>query len=118
MPFFELDAIESTELIPGLHVRFVHSEFMTFAYWTIEAGAELPAHNHKHEQVAHVIDGEFELTINGETKRLSGGQVAVIPPDAQHSGRAVTNCHIIDAFYPVREDYLGQASSQAFSKDQ
>lgn len=115
MPFYDTTSLTSAELIPGFHVRFVHSEFMTFAYWTIDKGAELPVHNHKHEQVAHIIEGEFELTIDGETKQLSAGQVAVIPSNARHSGRAITPCRIIDAFYPVREDYLGQASSRAFS---
>ena len=105
MPFLKLTDITPKSLFPGFQVRFVHSEFMTFAHWTIEAGAVLPEHSHPHEQVANVISGEFELTIDGETARLGPGSVGVIPPNALHSGKAVTPCHIIDAFYPIREDY-------------
>jgi len=52
-----------------------------------------------------VNDGEFELTIDDRTQRLGPGMVAFIPPNAVHSGRAVTRCRIIDVFHPVRDDY-------------
>ncbi|MDA1274015.1 MAG: cupin domain-containing protein [Verrucomicrobia bacterium] len=105
MLFLNLNDTAPRDLFPGFQVRFVHSEFMTFAHWSIEAGAVLPEHSHPHEQVANVISGEFELTINGETKRLFPGSVGIIPPNAVHGGTAITPCHIIDAFHPVREDY-------------
>ena len=105
MSFVELSDIEEKELIPGFKVRFVHSENMTFAYWTIKAGSTLPDHSHPHEQVANVIEGEIKFTMDGETRVLSPGQVAVIPGGVSHSGTAVTDCKIIDVFYPVREDY-------------
>lgn len=105
MPLLNLTDIAPKTPFSGFQVRFVHSEFMTFAHWTIEAGAVLPEHSHPHEQVANVISGEFELTIDGATARLGPGSVGVIPPNALHSGKALTPCHIIDAFYPIREDY-------------
>jgi quercetin dioxygenase-like cupin family protein len=105
MPFLSLEELEERELVPGFKGRFVHSENMTFAYWNIEAGAALPEHSHPHEQVANVIEGELELTLNGATKILSPGSVVVIPGDATHTGKAITRCRVIDVFYPVREDY-------------
>lgn len=105
MPFIDLSQTPEKEPVDGFKVRFVHTDNMTFAYWTIKAGAALPAHHHPHEQVANVLEGQFELTIDGEAKTMKPGDVAVIPPDAPHSGRAITNCRIIDVFYPVREDY-------------
>ena len=105
MPFLNLDELEEKQMAPGFKGRFVHSENMTFAYWDIEAGAVLPEHSHAHEQVASMIAGEFELTVNGETKVLRPGSIAIVPSDAVHSGRAIARCRIIDDFYPVREDY-------------
>ncbi len=78
---------------------------MTIAHWTIEPDAALPDHSHPHEQVTTIIEGEFEMTINEETKVLTPGTVAVIPPNAAHSGKSLTPCRIFDVFYPVREDY-------------
>ena len=105
MAFIDLNDLEEKELVPGFHVHFVHSENMTFAYWTIEAGAALPDHSHPHEQVANVTDGEFELNVGGEARVMTPGKVAVIPGGVPHSGKAITDCKIIDVFYPVREDY-------------
>ena len=31
--------------------------------------------------------------------------LAIVPPNVTHSGRAVTECRIIDVFHPVRDDY-------------
>jgi quercetin dioxygenase-like cupin family protein len=82
-----------------------HSEHVTMAYWTVTAGATLPQHAHPHEQITSVLEGEFEMTIGGETKKLTAGHAAVIPGNVTHSAKALTACRIIDAFYPVREDY-------------
>ncbi len=97
--------IETKELLPGADVGFVHTDNMTLAYWSFIPGVSIPAHAHPHEQVVNVIEGVFELTVDGETARLETGAVAVIPPDAIHSGSSITDCRIVDVFYPVREDY-------------
>ena len=102
---YTLDELPSTQVLPGFRARFVHSERMTFAYWEIEAGGELPEHAHEHEQVCHVLQGRFELKIAGETHVLAPGVVAVIPSRALHSGRALSACRVLDVFQPVRDDY-------------
>lgn len=105
MIFTQLAEIPSREIIPGFHGKMIHTDHMTFAFWEIEAGASLPEHSHPHEQVAHMIEGEFEFTINGETKVVSPGMLTVIPSNMPHSGKAITDCKILDVFQPVREDY-------------
>ena len=91
MPFLTLSDIDKNEIFPGCNVRFIHSRNMTFAHWELAPDARIPDHSHPHEQVATCFEGEFEFT--------------VIPPDAPHSGRAMTECRILDVFYPVRDDY-------------
>lgn len=105
MPVLSFDDLDRSEEIPGYLGAFVHGENMTVTNWSVEAGASFPEHSHPHEQISIVVEGEFELTIDGETKTLTPGRVAVIPPDTPHSGQAVTACEIIDVFSPVREDY-------------
>ena len=103
--FHDLQKMKSREVFPGFHGRFIHSEKMTFAYWEIKKGSALPEHFHLHEQVVNMLEGEFELSIAGDTRQLSPGMIATIPPNAKHTGRAITDCKILDVFYPVREDY-------------
>ena len=105
MPFVKLDDLEQKEPVPGSKGRMVHTDNMTVAYWMIDAGAPAPNHSHPHEQVTSVIEGEFELTIDGETRVLAPGMVAVIPANVSHSARAITDTRLIDAFHPARDDY-------------
>lgn len=96
--------LEPRHLLPGTEVRLVHSETMTLASWMFDLGIELPEHAHPHEQITTVIEGTFELTIDGKIYEMDAGDVAVIPASAVHSGRSITSCRVVDAFHPVRED--------------
>ncbi len=100
-----LNEIKEKEIIPGYHGKFIHSENMTIAYWDIVAGSPMPEHSHPHEQIANVLEGTLELTIEGMTHVLKPGSVAVIPSNVPHSGKATTHCKVIDVFYPIREEY-------------
>jgi len=100
-----LNEIDAKEILPGFEARFVHTASMTLSYWDVKKGAVLPNHKHIHEQVTQVEEGEFELTVGGETNVYTKGMVAVIPSMTEHSGIALTDCKIFDIFSPVREDY-------------
>ena len=104
--FHDWDKLEWSTIIPGYRAKFVHSDNMTFALWDIDAGALLPEHSHMHEQVTHLLEGKFELTIDANTEVMQANQIATIPSNTIHSGKAITACRILDAFYPVREDYM------------
>ena len=101
-----LGDIDEREIIHGYHVKFVHSKNVTVAYWNVRALSAMPEHAHPHEQVVNLIEGKFELTVDGQTHTLVPGSVVIISPDVKHSGKALTDCRIIDVFHPVREDYL------------
>lgn len=105
MPLHELKDVPSKEMFPGFTGRFIHTETMTFAYWDVKAGSTVPEHSHMHEQVAHLLEGEFTLTVDGVPFDLTTGNAAVIPSNIKHSGIAVTDCKLLDVFCPVREDY-------------
>lgn len=97
--------IAQIEVIAGYKARFIHTESMTLGFWEVEKGSILPSHSHFHEQVTQVEEGEFQLTIDGKTSIFTKGMVAVIPPNVEHGGIALTDCRIFDIFTPVREDY-------------
>jgi len=111
MDYKDLSQIPEIEVVPGFRVKFIHSQHMTFAHWNIEEGSSLQEHSHPHEQVTTVIEGEFELTVENISKVLGPGSVVIIPPNAKHSAKAISDSRVIDAFYPIREDYLKKYSN-------
>ncbi|MCB2229350.1 cupin domain-containing protein [bacterium] len=104
MTFLDTSSIKPIEPVPGFKGRVVHGSSMTVVFWEVAAGSVMPEHSHPHEQVANVVDGTFELTISGETRQMKPGETAVIDPNEPHSGRALTDCRLIDVFQPVRMD--------------
>ncbi|MBC6996841.1 cupin domain-containing protein [Neolewinella lacunae] len=93
------------EVFPGIVGHLVHTDHVSIGDFRIAAGTELPQHHHPHEQTSTVLAGQFRFDIGGEVRICGPGDVAVIPGNVSHGGVALTECHIIDVFAPVREDY-------------
>ncbi len=100
-----LKDIPSKEIMPGYHGKLVHGEKMSWAFWTVEKDAEVPVHQHHHEQIMHVVKGDFEFSLNGKTKVYHPGDVVIIPSNTPHGGKALTECELMDIFSPVRDEY-------------
>lgn len=93
-------------LAAGLTGHYVHGESMTMGMVEIEAGSELPAHQHPHEQITFILEGELDMIIGSEQVNLKAGMYYVIPSNIPHGAIAKTACKVLDVFAPVREDYL------------
>lgn len=105
MSFHHLDDLDIRTIVPGFHGKFIHGDNVTVAVWQVDAGASLPEHAHHHEQITMIVDGTFEMTVGGETRRLGAGDIVVIPGHVTHAGKAITDCRITDVFQPARDDY-------------
>lgn len=102
----QLTDITPKELAPGLAGYYAHGTNMTFGLVEIKAGSILPAHHHIHEQITYILEGNLDMTIDGQLCPLSTGMYFVIPSKVIHSAVALTDCKVIDVFSPVREDYI------------
>jgi quercetin dioxygenase-like cupin family protein len=105
MPFINYNELPHLKIWDGIHGAITHTDELTFAQVTLEAGASLPEHHHIQEQWTHVIEGNLEFNMNGETKVLGPGMTAHLPPNLPHSAKALSQCRVIDCFRPVREDF-------------
>jgi quercetin dioxygenase-like cupin family protein len=72
-----------------------------------ETGAVGALHHHPHRQGCYVASGVFDVTIDGVTKRLRAGDSYFVPVgDMVHGATCVEAGELIDAFTPLREDFL------------
>ncbi len=63
-------------------------------------------HSHPHTQASYVASGKFDITIDGKTKTLKGGDVYFVPSDLVHGAVCLEAGELIDVFHPLREDFL------------
>ncbi len=94
------------EPAPGFLVHAVWGERIMFSHVALRPNSEAPLHSHPHEQMGIVLEGEFEMTIGGETRLLKKGDMYLVPSNSTHGG--ITHSEqalILDAFSPPREDY-------------
>jgi unsaturated pyranuronate lyase len=105
--FIETNQLSVKEPREGWKGRFFHSPNMTFAYYTVSAGASIHEHSHPNDEVWNVIDGQLEITIAGETQVAGPGYAAIVPPDTAHSVRALTDARAIVVDYPQRQSIGG-----------
>ena len=63
-------------------------------------------HSHAHSQTSVVVSGVFEVTIDGVTQTLRKGDGFYAAPNLVHGAICIEAGTLIDAFSPVREDFL------------
>jgi quercetin dioxygenase-like cupin family protein len=71
-------------------------------------GTAFPPHNHPHQQITFVMEGAFEIEIEGEKKMLRKGDTYVVPGNAMHAVKCMEKGVLMDTFSPMREDFLDQ----------
>jgi quercetin dioxygenase-like cupin family protein len=102
---------EWTQLAPGLRRKLIHTNnLMIVVVEFFEGPAEVPDpfHNHPHEQVSYIAEGELILFIEGiGEQKLVKGDLFAIPSGIPHTVQTLTKVvRIIDCFTPLREEFL------------
>ena len=106
-PFGTWNGVELHEFVPGVNIHAAGGEQVLVCRVNYEAGFGVDAHAHEHtEQVMIVTEGELELTVAGETRRLRAGDWAVINRGVEHSVRTVTGAQFFEALSPVPLDHV------------
>jgi len=71
-----------------------------------QAGALGQIHQHEHIQISYVESGVFEIEINEQKQILRKGDSFHVPSNVLHGALCIENGILIDAFSPMRTDFL------------
>ena len=105
MPIVDISKLKVTERLPGWYGRYFHSASMTFAHYDFKCGASIHEHFHPEEEVYEVIEGELELAIDGVAEVVRPGLVAIVPSNARHSVKALSDGRAIIVDFPARREF-------------
>jgi quercetin dioxygenase-like cupin family protein len=106
MAFFRVSDLPQTEMLEGVFRSAVYLENAMITFFSFDAGAIIPEHQHPHEQITLILEGAMEFTLGDETRVIEAGEGVTIPPNVSHGGRILSEpTKAIDAWHPIREDY-------------
>ncbi|MFA6448684.1 MAG: cupin domain-containing protein [bacterium] len=107
-PMFRGDGDDGyVDMAPGIRRRtLVHGERALLAAFRLEAGSRIPEHSHPEEQTGYLVSGAMTFYIGGETHSARPGDSWSIPGGVKHAVDVREDSLAIEAFSPVRKDYL------------
>lgn len=66
-----------------------------------------PPHQHPHEQITYVAEGELRFFVGEEEYQVAAGDLVTIPPNTPHTVQLITaTARLVDSFHPIRADFL------------
>lgn len=68
------------------------------AFWTCYKDRSSKAHSHDYDEYLVCVDGQYKVTMNGETVTLGKGDELFIPKGTFHGGEAKAGTRTIHAF--------------------
>lgn len=99
---------EDAEVVgPGLRRLLMghDSRLMLVKVW-FDQGAVGEVHSHPHSQGSFVLEGKFEVYVDGQKKLLGPGETFFVPSSADHGAVCIEEGVLLDVFSPVRADFL------------
>ncbi len=104
--FYHTQRERAGEAVPGVHIQAVKGGHLMLIYAFVEPNGVVPLHQHPHEQIGTVLEGEVEYIIAGQTRRMGKGDSYTVPSNSLHGGRGLgAGCVLVEVFTPAREDY-------------
>ena len=96
---------------------FGYDDSILMARVEFDVGAVGTVHAHPHSQATYVESGEFDVFVDGVTKRLGPGDSFYIAPNLDHGAVCRKAGVLIDVFSPVREDFLDDDAEDFYAPE-
>ena len=86
---FTWETVPKEEVLAGIVRQRITGDSFTVVRYSYAPGSVFPTHSHPEEQLTIVHRGSIEFTVDGERQVLTGGSLAIIPPETPHGARVV-----------------------------
>lgn len=85
----------------------LHTDELMLVEFAFERGGVGVLHSHPHVQASYVVEGRFEVTIDGKVEEIAAGGAYIVPSGLVHGVKALEKGRLVDSFTPHRADFLG-----------
>ena len=93
-------------IFPGVDIYTAAGDNIMLSFVTFEPRSVVEEHEHPHEQMGMLLEGQLTFVIDGQTFDVRPGQMWRIPGGVRHKVIAGDQpARALDVFCPVREDY-------------
>ena len=105
--FRSWNGVEPYPFRPGIQLHAVGGEQVLLCRVSYAPGTGVPRHAHDAcEQVMAIVEGEVEMTIEDQTRRLRAGDVVVVNRGLEHELHSEGGCTFFEALSPVPLDHV------------
>ena len=105
MPFLHWDDVPAEDNRPGVTHQRLFGEKVQVQRLTVEPGGEpVPLHDHPDiEQFFLIQEGEWEMNLDGEVRRIGPGDIVYVPPGTPHSPRLLSDQtgYLYEIYHPI-----------------
>ncbi len=106
-PFRSWNGVKSFEFVDGVRLHAIGGEQVLLCRVSYEPGKKVPLHSHSDtEQVMLILDGEVDMAIEGEWRRLRTGDVVVVNRGLSHELVSEDGVTFMEALSPVPLDHV------------
>ena len=104
--FIETKHLVKKKIFNGVNTGVAWGEKIMMSFLDLAPHSVVPFHSYPHEQMGMVLEGEFKLTIAGESKLLRKGDAYLVPSGVEHSVKVMgDSARALDIFSPPRDEY-------------
>ena len=106
-PFRSWNGVEQWQFVDGVKLHAIGGEQVLLCRVTYAPGKFVARHSHAEaEQAMVIVDGEVDVTIGDETRRLGRGDVCVMNRGVEHELHSEGGVTFFEALSPVPLDHV------------
>ncbi len=104
--FYSRSDCSRHNIFPGVDIHTVAGDQVMLSLVEFAPHAVVEMHEHPHEQMGMLLEGELTFIVGGERRTLRPGEMWRIPGGVPHSAIAGDQpVKALDVFCPIRDDY-------------